>query len=82
MPQAPVLGVAELNDLRRRVLAGEQVSTEELAAGIKAIRQGRASAMAAKAKAPAKRKKKLSEEEAEAELDNLLGGIGLGQSEK
>jgi len=75
LPQQPILGVEQLNDLRKRVLAGDTPSTEELAAGIRAIRQGRASAMAAKAAKPSK--KKATGEAAVAELDDILGGLGI-----
>lgn len=46
--------VDHINDLRRRVLEGEEVSKEELAAAITRIRQDREKAMTKKAAKTAK----------------------------
>lgn len=40
----------QINDLRRRIDAGEQVPNEEIMAGLAAIRQARVNAPTAKAK--------------------------------
>lgn len=40
----------QINDLRRRIDAGEQVPNEEIMAGLNAIRQARVNAPTAKAK--------------------------------
>lgn len=40
----------QINDLRRRIDSGEQVSNEEIMAGLAAIRQARVNAPTAKAK--------------------------------
>lgn len=62
----------QLNDLRRRVLAGEPVTDEELAQAIVALRNGRnAAVMAASAK------KARPSVNAMEELDGLLTGLNL-----
>lgn len=64
------------NSARRRVLAGEQLSLEEQAELLKAIRAGRYSAAEAGAASRTKKaaaKKTISDED----LDSQLGDLGL-----
>lgn len=66
----------QLNDLRQRVLAGEEFPAEEyrkIIAAYRANRLGAVSAAAPKAKAKAEAGKKA----APVDLNALLGGIGL-----
>lgn len=67
---------SELNDLRRRVLAKENVSPEELASALSAIRGLRTSAAASAASAKRSTKPR-NEAESQAQLDDLLGNFGL-----
>lgn len=64
----------QLNDLRRRVLAGEDVSKEEYAALIQSLRQRRSGDVAASAEKKATAAKKTSTKEAKpaVELPDLL----------
>jgi hypothetical protein len=64
----------QLNDLRTRVLKGEPVSREDLAAGIATLRQGRVSAMSTAKNSKATKK---TGEAAVAEMDDILGTLGL-----
>lgn len=75
-PKTTVEFGAELNDLRRRVINGEEVTKDELRAALVTLREtfGKrvTKAPATKgAKKPAKTSKQMSEEEAQALLDNL-----------
>lgn len=63
-----------INDLRKRVLAKQPVTNEELAEALKVLRGSRASAQATSTKARSKAAPK-SEAEALAEIDDLLGEI-------
>jgi hypothetical protein len=72
----PLPTAEELNDLRKRVLAGEEFSSEEysrIISAYRAHRMGAVSAAAPKAKAKAAAKAA----SAPADLNALLGGIGL-----
>lgn len=66
----------EINSLRLRVLSGEKVPPEELAAALKALR-GNRSIAGASATASRTKKAPLSSEESQSELDGLFGEIGL-----
>ena len=66
----------EINSLRQRVLSGEKVPPEELAAALKTLR-GNRSVAGASATASRTKKAPLSPEESQAELDGLFGEIGL-----
>lgn len=61
-----------INDLRRRVLAGETVSPDELRQAIATLRQNRMTAMSS-----AKTSKAKKSENAETDLKDLLGDLGL-----
>lgn len=67
------MSTQNLNDLRARVLAGETIPPEELAAAIKQLRSGRASASATST--TSRKSKTQTSEESAAELDSLLDGI-------
>ena len=73
----PTLATAEeLNDLRKRVLAGEDFPAEEyrkIIAAYRANRLGAVTAAAPKAKAKAA----ASAKAAPVDLNSLLGGLGL-----
>lgn len=74
-PKTTIEFGAELNDLRRRVVNGEEVTRDELRAAIVTLRNTFGIKVAAsKAKKPAGKKKsskKVSSEEAQSMLDNL-----------
>lgn len=70
--QTPPMTTEAINDLRKRVLAGETVSPDELRAAIATLRQNRLTAMT-----QAKTSKAKKSANAEAELNDLLGGLGL-----
>ncbi len=76
-PAAPVrlLSLEERNDLRRRVLAGEDLSLEEAKAVIDTVRNGRgAAALSAESKPKKSRAKKagMTDEELNKSLDAKL----------
>lgn len=68
-----MLSQEERNDLRRKVLRGEQLSLEDAKAVIASLREGRGVA-AAVAEAKPKRTKKnaMSDEALQADLDSML----------
>lgn len=82
-PSAPVrlLNQEERNDLRKRVLAGEQMSLEDAKAVIDTIRQGRgAAALAAeskpkKARSSGSKKPAMTDEAFNNSLDEKLKGL-------
>lgn len=76
-PQTKIEFGAELNDLRSRVLKGQDVTREELRAGLVTLRDTfgkKIEANKAAKKKPAKKKtaKKMDEAEAKNLLDNLI----------
>lgn len=78
--QAPAfvpLSVEECNDLRKRVLRGEELSVEEARRVIETLRQGQGTVLAKEAKTgtrkPRASKKGMSDEELGSSLDAALG---------
>lgn len=64
-----------LNDLRQRVLAGEDVSTDEYKEIIQSLRSKRTGDITASAEKKATKAK--AEKAAPVDLDTLLGGLGI-----
>lgn len=78
-PPVRLLNQEERNDLRKRVLANEELSLEEAKAVIDTIRQGRgAAALSAESKPKKSRSKKagMTDEALASSLDAKLGTIG------
>lgn len=67
------MSVQNLNDLRARVLAGETIPPEELAAAIKALRANRVTASVTST--TSRKAKTQTPEDSAAELDDLLSGV-------
>jgi hypothetical protein len=63
-----------INDLRKRVLAKQPVTNEELAAALRVLRGSRSSAQATSTASRSKKAPK-TEQEALDEIDSLLGDI-------
>ena len=70
----------ELNDLRKRVLAGEEFSREEYAEIVKSYRAARATGVA-NAAPKTKAKAEAAAAKAPVDLQALLGNLGLAKKE-
>ena len=78
-PPVKLLSQEERNDLRKRVLAGEDLSLEEARQVVETIRQGRgAAALAAESKpkrSGSRKKAGMSDADFNASLDGKLAGL-------
>lgn len=75
-PQSVPLTMEERNDLRRKVLRGEKLTTEEARRVFETLRQGQGAAAIegeAKPKKGGKRRQALSDAQLDVELDKALG---------
>ena len=69
------LSTQQLNDYRARILAGETIPAEELAAAIAQLRGQRATA--SEKSTTSRKAKTKTPEEAQEELSSLLGDLGI-----
>lgn len=69
-----IQSLEQFNELRKRVLAGDQVSRDEVRAGIEWLKQDRVAAQAKGAS-----KKAAAGGRQPADLDQLFGELGLGE---
>jgi hypothetical protein len=72
-PQLPPLSQEERNDMRKKVLAGYQLSVEEARRVYETLRQGQGAVLLTKEKRSRKKKEALSDEALNASLDAKLG---------